>query len=35
LHVCDKRESFPDFIVWSEEATFKINGTVSWLNCVY
>jgi hypothetical protein len=26
---------FPDLIVWSDEATFKLNGTVSQHNCVY
>jgi hypothetical protein len=35
LHKCDERESFPGFIVWSDEATFKLNGTVSQHNCVH
>jgi hypothetical protein len=30
----DERES-PDFIVWSDEATFKLNGTVNSHNFVY
>jgi hypothetical protein len=29
LHTCDVRQPFPDFIVWSDEATFKLNGTVN------
>jgi hypothetical protein len=29
LHVCDVREPFPNFLVWSDEATFKLNGTVN------
>jgi hypothetical protein len=29
LHMRDERESSPYFIVWSDEATFKINGTVT------
>jgi hypothetical protein len=33
--MCDEKESFPDFIVWSDEATFKFNGTVNQHNCVY
>jgi hypothetical protein len=35
LHVCNERESFPHFIVWSDEANFKLCGTVSRHNCVY
>jgi hypothetical protein len=33
--MCDERESSPDFIVWSDEDTFKLNGTVNHHNCVY
>jgi hypothetical protein len=35
LHMCDERESFPDLIVYSDEATFKFNCTASRHNCVY
>jgi hypothetical protein len=35
LHMCDERQSFPDFFVWSHEAIFKISGTVNQHNCVY
>lgn len=35
LHRCDQREHFQDSIVWSDEATFKLNGTINRHNCVY
>ena len=35
LHKCDERENFQDSIVWSDEATFKLNGTINRHNCVY
>lgn len=28
-------ETFPDMIIWSDEATFKLNGRVNRHNCVY
>lgn len=28
-------ERFPDFVVWSDEATIKPNGTTNTNNCVY
>ena len=34
LHKCDEREDFQDSIVWSDEATFKLNGTINGHNCV-
>ena len=35
-HKCDERKDFQDTIVWSDEATFKFNGTINWYNnCVY
>jgi hypothetical protein len=34
LHMHDVRESFPDFIVWSDEATFKYIVTLSQHSCV-
>ena len=34
-HKCDEREDFQYSIVWSDEATFKLNGTINWHNCVY
>jgi hypothetical protein len=27
--VCEEREAFPYFIVWSDEATLNLNGTSS------
>jgi hypothetical protein len=35
LCTCDGKESFPDFIVLFDEATFKLNGTLSQHNYVY
>jgi hypothetical protein len=35
LHMCDERESFPDFIDWSNNSTIKINGAVNRHNFVY
>jgi hypothetical protein len=35
LNTCDGRGSLPDLIVWSDEVTFKLNGTVNSHNCVY
>ncbi|KAJ4430139.1 hypothetical protein ANN_22349 [Periplaneta americana] len=35
LNMCDEREDFQDLIVWSDEATFKLNGTINRHNCVY
>ena len=34
LHKCDEREDFQDSIVWSDEATFKLNETIDRHNCV-
>jgi hypothetical protein len=31
----DGRKSFPDFTVWSDEANFKLNGTINRHKCVY
>jgi hypothetical protein len=35
LHVYYERVSFPHFIILADEATFKLNDTVSLQNCVY
>jgi hypothetical protein len=35
LHTCDERESFPDFTVWSDKATYKLSTTVNGNSCVY
>jgi hypothetical protein len=35
LLMCDGRKSFPDFIVWSDEATSKLGGTIDRHNCLY
>jgi hypothetical protein len=35
LGMCDGIKSLLDFIVWSDEATFKLNETISRHNCVY
>jgi hypothetical protein len=35
FYMCDERESFPNFIVWSDEANFKLNGTVNQHSYVY
>ena len=35
LHKSEERENFQDSIVWSYEATFKVNGTINRHNCVY
>jgi hypothetical protein len=29
LHMCDETKYFPDFTVWSDEATFELTGTVN------
>ena len=34
LHKCDEREDFQDSIVWSNEATFKLNGAINLHNCM-
>jgi hypothetical protein len=34
-HMYDEKKSFPDFIVRSNEAIFKIKGTVHQHSCVY
>ena len=34
LHKCDESEDFQNLIVWSDEATFKLNGTINRHNCV-
>lgn len=33
--MCTENEMFRDVIVWSDEATFKLNGTINRHNCVY
>ena len=35
LHKCGEREDFQDSIVCSDEAIFKLNGTINGHNCVY
>jgi hypothetical protein len=35
FHTCDGNVSFPDLIVWSDEATFKLDSTVNRRNWVY
>ena len=35
MHKRVEREDFQDSIVWLYEATFKLNGTIDWNNCVY
>jgi hypothetical protein len=33
--MCNERESFPDSNVWSDQVTYKFNGTMTGQNCVY
>lgn len=35
LNICNENESFPDLIIWCDEATFNLIGTVNRHNCVY
>ena len=35
LHTSVTKGKILDSIVWSDEATFKLNGTINWHNCVY
>jgi hypothetical protein len=33
--MCDRRKSFPDFIVWSDEGTSELHGIINQHKCVY
>ena len=35
LQMCDEKEYFQDSIVQSDEATFKLKGTINRHNCVW
>ncbi|KAJ4429538.1 hypothetical protein ANN_21707 [Periplaneta americana] len=35
LNMCNETEDFQDLIVWSDEDTLKLNGTINRHNCVY
>ena len=35
LRMCQRIDSLVDLIVWSDEATFKLSGTINRHNCVY
>jgi len=35
LAKCEDDQQFPRQLVWSDEATFKLNGTINHHNCTY